>query len=488
MSPKAPLVLLEFNELTPVLMDGFIAEGKLPSFARLRDRSEVFVSDAGEQEPYLEPWIQWVTVHTGVPYSEHGVFRLSEGHKLRHQNVWDLVSQQGKSVWICGSMNANRSDGLRGYVLPDPWSADLGPYPDTLLPYFRFVQRNVQEYTNDRVPLSMADYLRFVTFMISHGMSLNTVASIFQQLVSEKRTGSGRWRRAFILEKLQFDLFGAVYRRERPAFSTFFLNSTAHMQHRYWRYMEPALFSVPPDPKTLAQYETAILEGYLAMDELLERTLQLVGDEAVVILSTALSQQPCLRYEEAGGKRSYRPFDFATLVRFAGISSSCRPEPVMSEQFWLRFDNDFDAAAAQSLLAALKVGEERALSAKNEGNGVFVSCSIHHSLRNDATLRSENSGKSVPFFEMFYALEGGKSGMHHPDGILWIRHPARTHKVHSERVPLLSVAPTILDLLGIEKPQYMPGVSLFQEPTGRVSETQDNERVVTAPPQSDAAA
>ncbi len=127
MSPRTCLVLLEFNELTPALMDRFIADGSLPNFARLRESCHVFTSDAQEQEPYLEPWIQWVTVHTGVPYSEHGIFRLSEGHKLQHRNVWDLVSQRGDPVWICGSMNANRESGTKGYLLPDPWSADLKP-------------------------------------------------------------------------------------------------------------------------------------------------------------------------------------------------------------------------------------------------------------------------------------------------------------------------------------------------------------------------
>ena len=468
MRPR-PLVLLEFNELTPALMDRFISEGKLPNFARLRESSEVFISDAEEQEPYLEPWIQWVTVHTGVPYSEHGIFRLSEGHKLRHKNVWDLVSETGETVWVCGSMNANCEKGTRGYLLPDPWSADLQPQPEALLPYFHFVQRNVQEYSNDRVPLSKADYARFMRFMIAHGLSATSVASIFQQLLSEKKTGTGRWRRAFILEKLQFDVFRAVYQRIKPAFSTFFLNSTAHMQHLYWRYMEPGLFTVPLDRKKQLEYESSILEGYLAMDQLLGRMLELVGKEATLIFSTAMSQQPCLRYEEKGGKSSYRPRDFAQLLRFAGITSPCRSEPVMAEQFWLRLENESDAADAEIKLASLRVGQERALFAKRDGSGVFTSCSIHHALPDDAGLRVENSDRSIPFFDAFYSIGGGKSGMHHPDGILWIRDPARTHKVHQQRVPLLAVAPTILDLLAIDKPVYMRGTSLFRDPTGRPS-------------------
>jgi hypothetical protein len=184
-----PLVLLEFNELTPVLMDRFIADGKLPNFQRLRARSEVFISDAEQQEPYLEPWIQWVSVHTGVPYSEHGVFRLSEGDKLRHANVWDFVSKDGRSVWICGSMNARLEKGSNGFMLPDPWSNRV-PQPESFLPYFRFVQRNVQEHSNDRVPLSKSDYLRFMSFMIGHGLSANSVVSILRQLLSEKKAST----------------------------------------------------------------------------------------------------------------------------------------------------------------------------------------------------------------------------------------------------------------------------------------------------------
>jgi len=201
-------------------------------------------------------------------------------------------------------MNANRENSTSGYLLPDPWSADLTPQPEALLPYFRFVQQNVQEHTNDRVPLIRSDYLQFMRFMIAHGLSANTAISIFRQLLSEKRTGTGRWRRAFILEKLQFDLFSAVFRRIKPAFSTFFLNSTAHMQHLYWRYLEPERFTLPLDQKKELEYDSSIREGYEAMDQLLGRMLALVGKEAIVMLSTALSQQPCLRYEEAGGKLS----------------------------------------------------------------------------------------------------------------------------------------------------------------------------------------
>ncbi len=460
MQGRAPVILLEFNELTPSLMDRFSAQGKLPNFSALRNRSQVYTSHADEEAPFLEPWIQWVNVHTGLNYAEHGIFSLSEGHKLRQKAIWDLASDEGLSVWICASMNMRYEPAIKGYMLPDPWATDVTPHPEALQPYFRFVQQNVLEYTRDRVPLTRSDYRKFLTFMVQHGISLHTVRTIVRQLTSEKTSGMGRWRRAFILDELQFDLFAAIYRRLRPSLSTFFLNSTAHMQHMYWRDMEPELFKVPPsDPS--GQYSSSILLGYQKMDQLLGRMLKLVGNDAIVILATALSQQPCVVYEDAGGKHGYRPKDFATLMAFAGVSCPYRVAPVMAEQFWLHANSDVEAREIESKLSALKVGDKRGMETRRDGNAVFVACPIKKALDRTAVLEISGTDSRTPFFEMFYEVEGRKSGMHHPDGILWIRDPRRLPCVHDEKVPLTSIAPTILELLGVRQPEYMRDISLF---------------------------
>ena len=66
MATTLPVLLLEFNELSPRLMDQLMAAGQLPNFKILHDESEVYVTGAVEKHPYLEPWIQWITVHCGL--------------------------------------------------------------------------------------------------------------------------------------------------------------------------------------------------------------------------------------------------------------------------------------------------------------------------------------------------------------------------------------------------------------------------------------
>ena len=69
MKANSPVIMLEFNELSPTIMERFIREDKLPNFKTLYDESQVYLTVAAEEPPYLEPWIQWVNVHCGLNYA-----------------------------------------------------------------------------------------------------------------------------------------------------------------------------------------------------------------------------------------------------------------------------------------------------------------------------------------------------------------------------------------------------------------------------------
>ena len=453
------VILLEFNELSPTLMNRFISQGHLPNFRRFSEESAVYLTDAAERAPYLDPWIQWVTVHTGLNFDEHHLERLNEGHTLDAKRVWDYVTERGEPVWICGSMNVSYRPGLKGAVMPDPWTTYVQPTPEELRPYFSFIQRNVLEYTNARVPLSKSDYVKFVAFMAQHGLSPATVAAIVKQLIKETR-GQDRWKRAVILDKLQFDVFASYYRKIRPKFSTFFLNSTAHYQHFYWRNMEPEIFTVKMSPEEAATYESAILFGYQQMDRLVGKFFDLVGRDATLVFCTAISQQPYLAYEEKGGRQVYRPSNFEALVRFAGVSGNFKVAPVMAHQFHVYLETEEAAVAAEKQLKALTVNGLQAMAVVRTGMQVFSGCHVYDNLSETAQLTSSETGKSTRFFDLFYKIEGLKSGMHHPDGMFWIRRADRAHTDHAEKVPLSAVAPTLLDLLGIQPPSTMQASAL----------------------------
>lgn len=450
-----PVIVLEFNELSPRLMAKFIEAGQLPNFARLRSDSQCFVTDAEESPPNLEPWIQWITAHTGLSFSEHGVFNLGDSNRLEADAVWDIASRHGQTVWVCGSMNASYRNGVKGWILPDPWSVNVRPNDPVLEPYFDFVRSQVLEYTREKARYPLAEAMKFAGFMVGHGLRARTGLATLGQLVRERQQDV-KWQRPTILDRFQFDVFRHGYLKQKPVFSTLFLNSTAHFQHCYWRNLEPEVFQLKPGEAEQAVHADSVLFGYQSMDRIVGEVLDMVNGDAIVVLATALSQQPCLTYDDSGGKTFYKPDDFSKLLAALGIDpSTCSAEPVMSEEFHVRFSSEIEAAGALEKFRSATVDGREAFRCRREGDGLFAGCAIFTGLPPDAEFQS--NGTSRKFFDLFYAADTMKSGMHHPHGLFWLRIPGEPGVMHEDPIPLIDVAPTLLGLLGLPAPGIMRG-------------------------------
>ena len=436
------VLLLEFNELSPVLMDRFIADGHLPAFKRLRDRSATFITEAGESGELLNPWVQWVTVHTGVPAHVHGIRKLGEAHKLTVPTIADVVSAAGGRVWLCGSMNVEPTAQVNGAVLPDPWALDATAEPAALQPFFRFVSANVQEHTSGQQPLSRKELAAFASFMVRHGLSFATVSATVRQLLGERAHRVTRGRRAEILDRFQWDVFRHYYDRLRPHFATFFSNSTAHFQHLHWDELEDD------------EQRSEVLHGYKQMDRLVDRALALAGPYVTVGLCTALSQTSNRDGEAYDG--FYRPCQLDAFPPMVGIDDVRSVAPVMAEQFHLLFDDDAAAARALEQLRAAHVGDEPVFDVRRTGgHAVFVGCRFL-TRRPTGDMIELEDGSRIAIDELLYWADAPRQGTHHPDGILWLgSRTSGERDEHDERVPLEAVAPTVLSLLEVDVPASM---------------------------------
>lgn len=439
------MILLEFNELCPSLLNKWMAGGQLPNFKRFYDSSDVYVTEADElKHPNLEPWIQWYTVHTGLPFRVHQVFHLTDGPRADHLDIWSALQSRGKKVWNCSSMNARRLTGRDALFLPDPWCDSQEPNPGELAPFARFVSHQVQEYSNKENSASRRLVMEFGQFMLTHGLSLDTVVATTAQLMRDFLSGGKTsWQRAAILDRFLFDVFRYYYVHERPDFSTFFVNSTAHLQHCYWRHMSPDEFSVVPTPEEKYRYADAILFGYKQMDKVIGRFISLAGRDTALVLATALSQQPFLKYEAIGGQHFYRPRKVTNLLESLGLRPK-QVEPVMTHQYLLRFDSPAEAAGSREVLSRVTLNGQQVFGFDvADAGSLYVGCEIRTAVDRGATMQLGGNLPSTPFFEHFYQIEGVKSGCHHPDGCLWIR--LGEHREHAEKASLLDVFPTVLD-------------------------------------------
>jgi hypothetical protein len=445
----AKVLLLEFNEICPPLLRRWMDQGKLPNFTALYNSSQIFTSIADVSEPeYLEPWIQWYSIHTGLPYDEHKVFYLTDGPKADHSDIWRRLAGLGKSVMNCGSMNARALAGTDVFYLPDPWCNNEPAWPTEVEIFKTVMAKLVQESTRG-VALGVKEWVPFTTFLLCHGLAADTIRAILAQLGSERLSHADvKWRRVALADRLQFDLFRHYYRRMRPDFATFFINSTAHLQHAYWRHMDPGAFPLKPAKDEIESYGDAVLFGYRSMDALLRRFFALAEADTTIILCSALSQQPFLKREGRGGQHFYRLRDVPQFLQLLDITPRM-VEPVMTHQYRLRFADGAAAEKALAVLRRLKLGAETVLGARLSGTDIHFGCQIYDRLEGDGEIAGV-PGRNEPlyFFDLFYAIDAVKSAGHHPEGVLWLR--TGEHEVHTEPVSILDIAPTIYDLTGVD--------------------------------------
>jgi hypothetical protein len=452
----ARIIVLELNELCPHLLLQWMEDGSLPNFRQLYNQSEIFITNADvEESALLEPWIQWYSIHTGLPFERHRVFHLTEGPRAGHSDVYQMLIEAGRRVASFASMNVVPFATEGSVFVGDPWSENSDAFPLELNTYNRFISHNVREYSNASDQMGMADYARFLAFMARHGLRPATVRAIVGQLATEKlRTKQLAWRRVTILDALQFDVFRSYYRRLRPDFTTFFANSVAHLQHSYWRHMDPKPFTVRPDDTEMAIYGDAIHFGYCAMDKLVGRFMNLARAEgASIMFVSALSQQPFLRYEEMGGQSFHRLHRVESLLERLNIQVS-DVSPTMTHQYLARFLSPEGSQSARCRLEALQLEDGRNVFGfphiETQPETLYFGCQIAARTSAETKVIDRVHGSVIPFGDLFYQIDAIKSGRHHPDGCLWIQ--TGRCRVHEEKTSILDILPTQLEMLGLRLP------------------------------------
>jgi hypothetical protein len=410
-------ILFEINEICPALIDRFESEGVLPNFKKYRAYFNRYQTQADSDHPALEPWIQWYSVHTGLPYSEHGVFRLTEGAKAGHADIWSILKERGYTVMNFSSMNTAPLTGEKDIFFPDPWNNEKAN-PATLQPIAEFIAHQIRDYT---VPDHKINYVEFVTSLLKHGLSLATISMGIKQIMSETLQNKAyKYKRIFVLDGILIDIFLHYHKIHKPNFATFFSNSVAHIQHAYWRYFEPEKFNLDIDKPEL---KDAVKNAYINIDYRLGQLMRYAQKHNIKLsIASALSQRPYVKEESTGGRRYYRPRNINDLLEKLNIVPlSC--EPVMTHQYILRYRTLEAKRQAEEILNHAKLydsdTENPLFTVQNADNGIgtIFDCKPRNLVSDKATILINN--QKYDFSELFYLIDEIKSGGHDPIGLFW---------------------------------------------------------------------
>ena len=104
---KNKTILLGLNELNFDYIKFYINQGLLPNFKKIFEIQKPIETVSENEYRLLEPWVQWVTIHTGKTFEEHNIFRLGDIVNYPElSQIFEELETEGLSVGAVSPFNA----------------------------------------------------------------------------------------------------------------------------------------------------------------------------------------------------------------------------------------------------------------------------------------------------------------------------------------------------------------------------------------------
>jgi hypothetical protein len=437
------IIVLELNEVNPGILKRMTEMNLLPNFSKLMKTHSIVNTIATETYEKLEPWIQWVTVHTGKPQSEHGAFNLSDGQHSSVTQIWDVLEQQNIACGVVSAMNARRGAIKKGFFIPDPWSIADDSFPESANSIYKFLAQRVQSH-NTSLDEGMSK-VSFAMDLLRLGVSPLVVLRLGMAYLNAKLNRRNKWKLAAALDRFLFSLTLRLKRQRRTQYTSVFLNSVAHYQHHYWtrhdiehwRPRYPALFkrNNPIDASNLSIGDDPVSYGMRSFDRIVGEAMKHYAPESILIL-TGLSQVPFEGYEDGRGFYLYRPYDHSKLFDALGIKRQ-RVAPLMSRDVMLYFDDLRECQQAMARLEGATVNKQKLFQVcPQSDNRLFVKVDFTFESQQGDLIVTADGLMPPLLFADYFQLITFKTGHHSPEGIALVPNALVGTKMQREPMPL----------------------------------------------------
>jgi hypothetical protein len=403
------LIVLQLNELNFDVLRSYLGHHELPAFDRMLRTFRHMETFAEDRYEHLEPWIQWVSAHTGKTYREHGVLRLGDIVNTELEQVFEVLERRGLRVGALSPMNAANRLRNPAYFVPDPWTrttSDASGYSRRLAAMLR---QAVNDNAQSRIKLS--SLLVLAEAVIRTLNPLRTARLISSALRSLRKP----WMRAMVLDQLIHMIHLDLLRNRRPEVSFVFFNAGAHIQHHYL-LNSSAVNSNHQNPEWYVDSRSdPVLDMLKIYDGVLGDYLDLVDQGVRVIVATGLSQLPYDRLKFYYRLKDHEAFLRSLNVRFAQVL------PRMTRDFEIVFSEEAFAVEACALLKSVRMekdGEAVFGDIENRSGSLFVTMTYPHEIQTTDT--AVWSGGLIQKFGSEVAFVAVKNGMHSTKGYLYL--------------------------------------------------------------------
>ncbi len=433
MNCKSPVVLLELNEVNFEHLRVYADRGLLPNFARLISQHGVSETTSEERYEHLEPWIQWVTAHTGLAFDDHKVFRLGDivSHDLAQ--IWEILEDRGLRVGAISPMNAKNRTRNAAFFVPDPWTSTELTAGSLLRRMYKAISQAVSDNAQARLSLSSAMWL--LAGALRYARSANY--PVYGALISVVRRKP--WAKAMVLDLLLADVFFSATRAGTPDFSSLFLNAAAHIQHHYM-FNSLAYLGSRRNPDWYVMRDEDPVGEIYAMYDRIVGAIRSRHPRTRLMIATGLHQDP-----HSDVTFYWRIKEHARFLSKLGVPF-VRVAPLMSRDFVVECSSAGDAERAEQILLSVQdVDGNRLFEVDNRGRDLFAMLVWSRDIGSDFVC----TVGGVPFqgLKDDVAFVAIKNGEH--NGVGYFIDTGLKHRERANQFPLKELPDRICEALGV---------------------------------------
>lgn len=402
------LVFIQWNEVNAEHLKKYFTRDKYPNLQKLMNFSQV-TTTSEERYELLEPWIQWVSVHTGKSADDHGIFRLGDIDKFDGEQIFEVVEKRGYSVGAISAMNAKNELSEPSFFVPDPWTKTPTDNNYLSKKIYQAISQAVNDNSKNKITGTTYFWLLAALFKTARFKNWPMYLKLL------RRSKSRKWCKALFLDLLLSDIFLFYKKRTDVDFSTLFLNGFAHIQHHYF-FNSRHYSGNFKNPSWYIKSQIDPFDDALEVYDHIFSNIFKRSDDAEILVATGLQQVP-FPYE----KYMYRLKNHRDFLENVGISCT-EIQPRMTSDFTIYFDNSSDRDHAVEKLSNITINGHPLFGEIDvRENSIFVMSNYKYQIDETSKILISSDKYLMANNELvFVAL---KNGMHHQTGAVWSNTP-----------------------------------------------------------------
>ena len=413
------VTLLELNEFNKELLENAAIEFNFPSIKKMVEMTatSTLTNDTYSSD-FLEPWVQWVSVHTGTPSDIHKIKHLGDVPDLERPQLWELLSDKGISSGIWGAMNASKaSASLCSFFMPDPWTESEKAYPEelnALLDPLRLVSKN---YLNPDKKTVLKLVGKLKDLFKSKALIKEIIKEIPRLLKGLIEFKGAHFVFIAFVEYVSVRLFLRYKDQCKPDFSLLFINTLAHIQHHHWHGTE-------------YKNNKKLRFGLEYIDKSLGFIFQSLDKDEHLIVTNALSQK---NTNDEEPWILYRPLSHKAFLNASGLFPK-KIEEHMTHDAHLYFSSEKECSEAFRVLKEVKINQKPLFfieSYQEDPLKLFYRLEFTDPISNKEQVTINS--KKLDFLKYYQAIVE-RTGKHIPTGTIYSNTPLFPEKIKNHEI------------------------------------------------------